>query len=107
MHSPHQTQILGPGQMQIQIRFFWNVADLADEVRVTAANSNSVVTDLAFRWRDQPDEHFDRGAFPRTVRTEIADYLTTGNTEADVLHRWNSAIPLRQVHDFQHFELLI
>ena len=77
-------QVVHPGQIAVQLGRFDDRADVADGLFKIRADVQPVDVYLAGVGREQTEDDFDRGRFPRAVRAEEADDLALPDVEADV-----------------------
>src|SRR5262245_57726935 len=88
--------------MCIKMRFLWHVTDVAEKFRPISAHILSLEKDLARGRVDQPREHLDRRALPRSVRSQIAQDLSWLDREADTVHNRNTVVPLHELSNLEH-----
>src|SRR6185437_5564352 len=104
--APDQLQILAPGEVRIDVRFFRNVADAPLKSNEVLPDVRAVEKDIAVARLDEAGQNFYSCALTGSVRTQVAENLPGAYDEAHVIHHGHAVIPLHQPAHFQHLEPL-
>ena len=97
-----EIQILGGGQVGVEVRLFRNVTDSPFITLRIVVEPLAEERQRAARCLDQADHHVDGRALAGTVRTEIPENLTRADAEADLIDRQQCLVALGQVACFKH-----
>ena len=98
---PDHFQILEAGEMGVDVRLLGNVAEALPVRDSITLDRFALEKDLASTRLDETRNHLQGSGLAGAVGSQISSDFTAARYEADVFHRGNSRVELRDVSEFE------